>query len=62
MESAPILNGEQPEAVLNSEIALNDAGCVARAHPSADPGLLNYRGLFLLQQSLLKFSMPKLTS
>ena len=35
MESAPILNGEQPEAIQDSEIALNDPGCVARAHHSA---------------------------
>ena len=30
--SAPILNGEQPEAV---EVALNDPGCIARAHTTA---------------------------
>ena len=39
MESASILNGEQPEAVLDSEIALNDPGSVARAHPSAAQSL-----------------------
>ena len=33
-ESAPILNGEQPEAVKDSEVALNDPGCVTRAHPT----------------------------
>ena len=46
-ESMPILNGEQPEAVEDSEIVLNDLGCIARAHPKAalsdsDLGLLNY--------------------
>ena len=33
-ENEPILNGEQPEAVEDSEIALNDAVCIARAHPT----------------------------
>ena len=33
-ESMPILNREQPEAVKDSEAALNDPGCVARAHPT----------------------------
>ena len=52
-EFRPILNGEQPEAFEDSEIALNDPGCIARANPTAalsdsDPGLLNYRGLFWL--------------
>ena len=28
-------NGEQTEAVENSEVALNDPGCVTRAHPTA---------------------------
>ena len=42
-ESRPILNGEQPETVEDSEIALNNPGCIARAHPTAalsdsDPG------------------------
>ena len=32
-ESAPILNGEQPKAVKDSEAALNDPECVTRAHP-----------------------------
>ena len=31
----PILNGEQSGAVEDSKIALNDPGCVARAHPTA---------------------------
>ena len=52
-ESRPILNGEQPEAVEDSKIALNDPGCIVRAHPTAalsdsDLGLLNYRRLFRL--------------
>ena len=61
-EFRPILNGEQPEALAfedyeDSEIALNDSGCIARAHPTAalsdsDPGLLNYRGLFWLLGTL----------
>ena len=34
-ESVPILNGEQPGAVEDSEVALNNPGCVARAHPTA---------------------------
>ena len=34
LESTPILNGEQPEAVEDSEDALNDPGCVARARPT----------------------------
>ena len=33
-ESAPILNGEQPKAVKDFEVALNDPGCVTRAHPT----------------------------
>ena len=33
-ESTSILNGEQPEAVEDSEVALKDPGCVARAHPT----------------------------
>ena len=33
-ESTPILNGDQPEAVEDSEVALNDPGCVARFHPT----------------------------
>ena len=33
-ESTLILNGEQPEAVEDSEVALNDPGCVARAQPT----------------------------
>ena len=33
-ESAPILNGEQPKAVKDSEVALNDPECVTRAHPT----------------------------
>ena len=50
-ESTPILNGEQPEAVEDSEVALNDPGCVTTAHPTTalsywDLGLLNLRGLF----------------
>ena len=56
-ESMPILNGEQPEAIKDSEVALNDPGCIARAHPTAalsdlDLCLLNYRGLFWLQHTL----------
>ena len=31
-KSTPILNGEQPEAVEDSEVALNDPGCICRAH------------------------------
>ena len=34
-ESVPFLNGEQPETVKDSMVALNDPGCVARAHPTA---------------------------
>ena len=34
-EYRPILNGEQPEAVEDSEVALNDQGCIARTHPTA---------------------------
>ena len=34
-ESEPILNGEQPEAVKKTEVALNDPGCIPRAHPTA---------------------------
>ena len=34
-ESRLILNGEQPEAFEDSEVALNDPGCIARAHPTA---------------------------
>ena len=34
-ESVPTLNAEQPGAVEDSEVALNDPGCVARAHPRA---------------------------
>ena len=34
-ESEPILNGEQPEADEDSEVALNDPGCITRAHPTA---------------------------
>ena len=56
-KSRPILNEEQPEAVENSEIALKDPDCIARAHPTAalsdsDPGLLSYRGLFWLLHTL----------
>ena len=56
-KSTPILNGELPEAVEDSEVALNDPGCIARAHPTAalsdrDPGLLNYCGLFWLLNTL----------
>ena len=56
-ESMPILNGEQPEAVKDSEVALNDPGCIARAHPTAalsdsDQCLLNYHGLFWLLHTL----------
>ena len=44
-ESSPIINGEQPETTEDSEVALNDPRCIARAHPTAalsdcDPGLL----------------------
>ena len=39
METAPILNREQPEAVQDSEIALNDPGCIAKANPSCSIGL-----------------------
>ena len=35
-ESRPILNGEQPEAVEDSEVAPNDPKCIARDHPTAD--------------------------
>ena len=56
-EFRPILNGEQPEVFKDSEIALNDPGCIAGAHPTAalsdsDPGLLNYHGLFWLLGTL----------
>ena len=34
LESTHILNGEQPEAVEDSEVALNDPVSVARAHPT----------------------------
>ena len=56
-ESRPILNGEQSEAVEDSGIALNELGCIARAHHTAavsdsDLGLLNYRGLFWLLHTL----------
>ena len=56
-EPRPILNGEQPEAVEDSEIALNDPGCIVRAHPTAalsdsDLGLLNYPRLFRLLGTL----------
>ena len=56
-ESRPILNGEQPEAVEDSAIALNGPGCIARAHPTAalsdsDLGFLNYHGLFWLLRTL----------
>ena len=35
-ESEPILNGEQPEAVEDSEVALNDPVCITSlAHPTA---------------------------
>ena len=33
----PNLNGEQPEAVEDSEVALNVAGCIARAHLKTAP-------------------------
>ena len=29
-----ILNGEQPKTIKYSEVALNDRGCVSRAHPT----------------------------
>ena len=32
---APILNGEQPKTIEDSEVALNDARCVARAYLTA---------------------------
>ena len=53
----PILNGEQPEVVEDSQVAMNDPGCVARAHPTTtllyrDLGLLNLRGLFWLLHTL----------
>ena len=56
-ESRPILNGEQPEAVKDYKIALNDPGSIIRAHPTAalsdsDLGLLNYRRLFRLLGTL----------
>ena len=52
-ESTLILCGQQPEAVEDSEVALNDPRCVARAHPATtlsyqDPGILNLCGLFWL--------------
>ena len=34
-ESAPILDGEQPEDVEDSEVALDDPRCVAQAHHTA---------------------------
>ena len=33
-ESTPISNGEQPEAVEDSPVALNNPGCIARARPT----------------------------
>ena len=56
-EFRPIRNGEQPEAFEDSENALNDPGCIARAHLTAalsesDPGILNYCGLFWLLGTL----------
>ena len=57
-ESRPILNGEQPAAIEDSEVAVNDPGFyIARAHPTAalsdsDLGLLNYRGLCWLLHTL----------
>ena len=51
MESASILNGEQPEAVLDSEVALNDPGCVARAHPSAAQSLAKLTRFILASAS-----------
>ena len=33
-ESEHILNGEQPEAVEDSKVVLNNPGCIARAHPT----------------------------
>ena len=52
-----MLNGEHPEAVEDSKVALNDPGCIARGHPTAalsdwDPGLLNCRGLVWLLHTL----------
>ena len=34
-----ILNGEQPEAVEDSEVALKDTGWIVRAHPEMKSGL-----------------------
>ena len=34
-ESEPIRNGDQPEAVEHSEVALKDPGCITIAHPTA---------------------------
>ena len=34
-ESEHILNGEQPEAVEDSEVALHDPGYIARTHPQS---------------------------
>ena len=34
-ESEHILNGEQPEAVEDCKVALNDPRCIARTHPTA---------------------------
>ena len=52
-ESVPILNGEQPGAVEDFEVALNDPGCVARAHPTA---ALSDCGLFWLLHTLDGFA------
>ena len=56
-ESRPILYGEQAEALEDSEVAQNNPGYIARAHPTAalsdsDPGLLSYLGLFWLLHTL----------
>ena len=34
-EFAPIVKGDQPETIEDSQLALNNPGCVARAHPTA---------------------------
>ena len=56
-----MLNGEQPEAVEESEFVLNDPRCVARAHQTtallnSDPDLRNLRGLFWLCTHLIASS------
>ena len=52
-ETAPILNGEQPEAVRDSKVALNGPGCTARAHPTTDLSYQLRSGLTKLTRFVL---------